>query len=164
MADSSLPAVASPLWWRDLGSRVARQAVQYATPVLVVLASGTTAGFNPLDVLVGLLVACGVPVLRAVAGIRVSDAASLGVRLVDRAAAAAAGTFLGLFTVAMDSNDIAGLDWPVMLQAAAASAVLAVANGFLDPGVPAGTETVVKDPTPERAVVVEDDVRGRHEL
>lgn len=164
MADSSLPAVASPLWWRDLGSRVARQAVQYLAPTLVVLASGTTLGFNVVDVVVGLAVACGVTVLRALSGIRASDAAPLAVRMADRAAAAAAGTFLGLFTVALDTNDIAGLDWPLMLQAAAASAVLAVVNGFLDPGVPAGTQTVVKDPSPEQATLVEHDGQGRHEL
>lgn len=164
MADSTRPTVASPLWWRDLLSRCGRQAVQYLIPVLVTLASGATFGFNPLDVVIGLVVAVAVTVLRAVAGIRVADGAPLAARMADRAAAAGAGTFLGLFAVALDSNDIAGLDWPLILQASLASALLAVANGFLDPGVPAGTQTVVKDPSPEQATLVEHDGQGRHEL
>lgn len=158
---TDLPTIASPLWWRELASRVIRQSYQFLIPVVALAKDGqATRGLNYGDIAVGLVVAILITVLRMVAGLRASDTAPLGAKVIDRAFAAAAGTALGL--VATDQFTLVhGLDWQNVLAASLGSAVLAVLAGFADPGVPAGTDTVVKDPTPTEATVVEHDANIR---
>lgn len=160
MSDATRPSLASPLWWRDLASRLLRQGVQFLIPVVALAKDGeATKGLNYGDIAIGLGVALLVTVLRTVANLRAADSAPLAARVVDRAAAAAAGTFLGLAFVGWDDAPtiVHGLDWENVLAATVASAVLAVLSGFADPGVPAGTDTVTTDPTPTDATVVQHD-------
>lgn len=158
MADPKKPALASPLWWRDLLSRAARQSVQFLIPVVALAKDGhATKGLNWPDILVGLAVAVGLTVLRmAVDKLRVSDSASKTARIIDRAAAAFLGTAAGLMTTDWVTV-VHGLNWQDVLGASATAAVIAVVMGYTDPGVPAGTDIAVVDPTPTDATVVEHD-------
>lgn len=160
MSDSTKPTIASALWWRDLASRVIRQSVQFLIPVVALAKDGqATKGLNYPDIAVGLVVAVLITVLRMVANIRAADSAPLLTRVIDRAAAAAAGTALGLLATEQFTL-VHGLRWDNVLAATIGSAVLAALMNFADPGVPALTDTVVEDPTPTDATLVQHDDPG----
>lgn len=132
------PTILDPLWWQDLTSRLIRQGKDYLIPVLIILAQGNTTGFDARAVGLGLVVAAVLTLLRAVTEIRAAADAPWWVATLDRAAAAGAGTALGLITVD-GVTLVTGLPLTNVLYAAAASASIAALTALGDPGAPALT-------------------------
>jgi hypothetical protein len=118
---------------RELLSRVVRQVGQTLLPTLAAAAvAGGISGMDYAALFSVAIITALVTVLRAVTKFRVPAPAALWLQAVDRAAAAAAGTALGLIA-AGPGFDVFTAPWVSILDVSAASAVLALVTTFTNP-------------------------------
>ncbi len=137
------PLLSAP-WWREVLDRAGRNAVQTLIPVFIAAQAGSLAGFQPVNTLWVLGIAAAVTVLKAIAGIKADASAPLPVRLLDRAAPAAASTLVTFFTVGQTVAST--VDWKAAAVATVSAAGLAVAQAFISPAI------VAHDPDPVVAI------------
>lgn len=119
------------LFWREVLSRAVRQGLQTLVPVLG--AAALTGGLQGIDYgSVGLILLGSevVVVLRAVFEVRVPAGAALPEQLVDRAAAAFAGSLLGVLIA--NHADVIHTSWGASLGVAGAAAVASAVHLFAD--------------------------------
>ncbi len=126
-------------WWTEFLEAAWRQCQQYAAPfLLVVITSGAFDVDAFLTVLLALGTAVAVVLVRRLAAITAPEGSGPGVDLVFRVVSAFTGAVAGFLTV--DGADLLNVSWPTILTASAATAVLAVLDGKVDPAA-----SVVRD-------------------
>jgi hypothetical protein len=141
-------------WWRDLGERLGRQALQTALPILaaVVAAQGRIAVAATLVVLGGALaVTLAKGFLYELAGVSAPTGAGLVVTLLDRAVPAFAGVLLGFMPA--DWFGLLAMHWQDAFTAALSAAVVAVVSAYVTPpAAPLQRSLVAARTMPRRAV------------
>ena len=132
MTTNTYGPVVTASWWREVAEAGVRQTFQVLLPVVVLVAAqGTLTGKDAAAAGVAAAVAFAVVVLRRVFGAVPDPASSSTVKVAYRAVSAFAGSLLGVLSA--EGLDLAHLEFGRIITAAAASAVVAVIHGVLDP-------------------------------